>query len=60
MKAIVLKDIDLMSNDLIYKKDEIIEVEESIGFATRYVRYFHNGEYETMDWIPKDLVKILE
>lgn len=59
MKAKVIKEIQFICNDEIYNVGDTIQVTEMEGFK-HYARYFsYNGE-NTIDWIPKDSVEIIE
>lgn len=54
MKAIVLENYDSVLNDYIYKEGEIVDVTELERFKD-YAIY----REETLDWIPKKLVRLL-
>lgn len=56
MRAIVIKECCRMINDYNYKEGDEIEVTELISFPSDYAIYYKG----TMDWIPKDSVKIIE
>ncbi len=59
MKVKLKEDFDWNGNDSKYSKGDILEVQELMGFNFNYARYYHNGEYDTMDWIPKSICELI-
>lgn len=55
MIVMLLEDYDYVLNDYSYKKGQLVQVQELEGFS-KYARYHH----DSVDWIPKDLVQIIE
>lgn len=56
MRGILLEDCDWNINDYKYKKHCEIDVTEIDGFNDYYAVYRH----DTLDWIPKCLIKLEE
>jgi len=60
VKVKLIKDYMWSGNDCFYKKDDILEVEELLGFTQCYARYYqHMDGYETFDWIPKIICEVI-
>lgn len=60
MKGKVLEDFNVNSNDYAYKKGDIVELLEIDGFKKSFGIYHKLELYTTIDWIPKDIVEIIE
>lgn len=56
MKGKILENFNSNINDYSYNKGQIIEVTELYSFHLSYAIY----RYDTVDWIPKNLVQIIE
>lgn len=59
MKGKLLEDFDVNSNEFIYKKGDMVDIIEIDGFQKSYGIYYKLEKYNTMDWIPKEIVELI-
>lgn len=55
----ILKDYDVNTNDFTYVKGQILNIVELESFKDSYAVYHNLVEGNILDWIPKELVKLV-